>query len=139
MSQPKHRRRAGRRRAQQRRTGYPDTVIHVLVTGEKRNPIGALAPLDMAIFCYGDAVVMLDGREYIDANAYAERTARKRRRSIVDRSSNVTPRTIERHIRRMRLGRRAWRIEMSAPLWEARWERKRPGKWVCVHHGQGFA
>jgi hypothetical protein len=132
MTQPKNRRRAARRRAQAvPRSGT--CYIHVLTTGATRNPIGKVSSLDRVIAVgFGSATVCRDGVCVIDGE-------REKRRSLLTRGGFVTLRKVEKYIRRMRQGHRRWAAEMRAPLWDATWERQRPGKWVCVDAGEGFA
>jgi hypothetical protein len=111
------------------------TVIHVLTTGERRNPLGSVARLDMGIAVgFGEAVVTRDGRVVLDG----ERFFANMRRGLTDREGWARVRHAEKLARRY--PRRAtWRITINAPLWSATWERKRPGKWICVEAGKGFA
>lgn len=132
MTQPKNRRRAARRRAQAAPKGGA-CYVHVLTTGTTRNPIGKVSSLDRVIAVgFGSATVRRDGVCVIDGE-------REKRRSLLTRGGFVTLRKVEKYIRRMGQGRRRWTAEMHAPLWSASWERQRPGKWVCVEAGEGFA
>lgn len=132
MSQPKHRRRRARRKAQQAPKPR-GCYVHVLLTGEARNPIGKVSSLDRAICVgFGWAVVQRDGEVVIDGE-------RERRRALLTSDGVVTLRKVEKHIRRLRQGHRRWTATVRAPLWNATWERQRPGKWVCVETGEGFA
>jgi hypothetical protein len=134
MSQAKNRRRRARKDAQKLRSNStPIGAICVLWSGTKRNPIGSLAPLDMAICAgFGSAIVLLDDEHYLNGDGREHRGAR-------NKYGIATPRTMEKHIKRMGLSRRRWRIEKELPLWSAAWERRGPGKWVCVEAGMGFA
>lgn len=78
------------------------------------------------------AVVYRDGVEYCDGD-------KPERRGMVNRHSNVTLRQVEKHIRHTRQGHRHWTATVRAPLWNATWERQRPGKWIVVDTGEGFA
>lgn len=132
MSQPKHRRRRARRRAQ-RAPKPPRAYVRLTLTGEARNPVGRVASLDTAICVgFGAAAVLRDGKVVIDGE-------RERRRSLLTSDGVVTLRQVERHIRRTRQGHRRWTASVRAPLWDATWERRRPGKWICVEAGMGFA
>lgn len=133
MSQPKHRRRAARRRARAAHERHNSTYIHVLTTGATRNPIGKVSSLDRVIAVgFGVAAIYRDGARVIDGE-------REKRRSLLTRQGFVTLRKVEKYIRRMGQGRRRWTAMVRAPLWDATWERQRPGKWVCVEAGEGFA
>lgn len=32
-----------------------------------------------------------------------------------------------------------WAVTVSTPMWGATWERKGPGRWVCVATNEGYA
>ena len=108
--------------------------VHVLTTGSTRNPIGRLASLDMPIVAgFGGAGVFHNGRLVIDG----ERFFANARRGLADREGWTTVRHAEKLARLDPRGQ--WRIRIDSPLWSATWERKRPGKWVCIEAGEGFA
>lgn len=132
MSQPKNRRRAARRKARAN-PPEPRSWIHFNLTGEARNPIGRVSFLDRQIIVgFGTAVVLRDGKRFVNGE-YPDR------RSVTDRQGFVTLRKIEKWIKRHGAGRSRWTAVMEAPPWSAKWERQRPGKWVCVAAGMGFA
>lgn len=107
------------------------SVICVLTTGTARNPIGKPAHLDMVIAIgFGSAVVTRNGRTVIDGE-------RPSMRKHCDAEGWVRVRHAEKVARRH--PRSVWRIEINGPLWSAVWERKRPGKWLCIEAGEGFA
>jgi|SRR6185312_2080136 len=109
------------------------TVIHVMTTAETRNPIGSVARLDMTIAVgFGSAVVTRDGKVMLDG----EKFYRNARRRLADGEGWASVRHAEKLAKRTR---GVWRIEIDAPLWSAKWERKSPGKWVCIEAGEGFA
>lgn len=97
--------------------------VHILRTSESRNPIGSVAPLDMMIAIgFGSAVVTHDGKTVLDG----------------DRALGwLRVRDAEKRAKRDPRG--CWQIHIDGPLWSAVWERKRPGKWVCIEAGRGFA
>lgn len=131
MGQPKHRRRAARRRAQ--RTPGPSCYVHITWSGAVRNPLGKVASLDTVICVgFGSATVFRDGVQFCDGDE-------PERRGMVNRRGLVTLRQVEKYIRRQRLGHHRWSASVHAPLYNATWERRRPGKWVCVETGEGFA
>lgn len=131
MSQPKNRRRAARRKA---RADRPErSWIHFNTTGTLRNPIGKVSPLGRVIGCgFGWATVSRDGVLFVDGE-------HPRRRGLTNREGWVTLRKVEKWIKRHGAGRSRWVAAIRAPLWDATWERQRPGKWVCVEAGMGFA
>ena len=132
MSQPKNRRRSARRAARANRP-EPRSWIHFNTTGTLRNPIGKVSSLDRVIGCgFGWATVSRDGVLFVNGE-------RPKRRSVTDRNGWVTLRKVEKWIRRHGAGRSRWVASIRAPLWDAKWERQRPGKWVCVAAGEGFA
>lgn len=132
MSQPKNRRRSARRAARANRP-EPRSWIHFNLTGEARNPIGRVSRLDRQIVVgFGTAVVLRDGKRFVNGEC-------PERRSVTDRQGCVTLREVEKWIKRNRAGGSKWTAIMCAPLWDATWERQRPGKWVCVAAGEGFA
>jgi hypothetical protein len=109
---------------------------HVLRTGEARNPLGTVASLDMIVAVgFGYARVTRDGVEVLDG----ERAADRGRYVTVRDAERLACRTAR--TRRRQHQRRAhdWRITITGALWEAEWQRQRPGKWVCVRAGDGFA
>lgn len=107
--------------------------MHLNLTGETRNPIGRVSSLDRAICVgFGVAVVLRDGKVFADGE-------NERRRFLLTSDGVVTLRKVKKYIRRMRQGHHKWSAMIRAPLWDATWERKRPGKWVCVEAGMGFA
>lgn len=107
------------------------SAIHILTTGARRNPLGRAAHLDMPIVIgFGSAVVTRDGRTVLDG----ERAKPGRH---ADWMGYMRVRHAEKVARRH--PRSTWRIEINGPLWSAVWERKRPGKWLCVEAGEGFA
>lgn len=111
-----------------------DVYIHISTTGTTRNPIGRVARLDMHIAVgFGGAVVTHNGRVVLDG----ERFYSNARRGLANKHGWTTVRHAEKLARRNPHG--VWRIKIDAPLWSAKWERKRPGKWVCVDAGIGFA
>jgi hypothetical protein len=106
-------------------------LIHVNTTGERRNPIGSIASLDMLIAVgFGSAVVTRNGKIVVDGEAATPRKLR-------DPNGFISLRSVEKMVRRDPRG--TWRVEINGPLWSASWERKRPGKWECVDSGKGFA
>lgn len=132
---PKNKRRAARRRRQAERAEAAKHAcfVHVSLTGEARNPIGKVSSLNRAIVVgFGGAVVRRDGAIFVNGE-------RPERRSVVNRHGVVTLRKVERWIKRHRAGHSRWTARIDAPLWSATWERKRPGKWVCIEAGEGFA
>lgn len=132
MSQPKNRRRAARRAARLQ-PPRERCYVHFNTTGTLRNPIGKVSPLDRVLAVgFGVAVVLRDGKRFVNGEA-------PERRSVTDREGWVTLRTVEKWIKRNRAGGSKWLAVMDAPLWSAKWERQRPGKWVCVAAGMGFA
>lgn len=135
MSQPKSRRRAARRKARVARGGR--VIVHVLHSGEARNPIGSRAPIDMMIAVgFGSATVERDGQIIIDVS-YPLRA--RDRRLFCDRDGFIRLRKIEKYIERRRLQRSIWRVILNAPLWSATWERRGPKRWICAEAGEGFA
>lgn len=132
---PKFKRRAARhrRQAERARDAKRAVYVHVNLTGDARNPIGKVSSLDRVICVgFGGAAIYRDGEMFVDGE-------RPERRSVLNREGLVTLRGVERWIKRHRAGHHRWTARMDAPLWSATWERKRPGKWVCVEAGEGFA
>ena len=110
--------------------------VHILRTGEARNPLGSVARLDMVIAVgFGSATVSRNGVTVLDG----ERFYSNARRGLANRDGWTTVRHAEKLARRRRRPRDRWTIEINAPLWSATWERQRPGKWVCIEAGEGFA
>lgn len=142
MSQPKNRRRRARRfaRAERERNADRFVIIHVSTTGTTRNPLGRFVSLDTCICVgFGSAVIRRDGEVYEDGDNPKRRSILGWVRSRGEFYRVVTLRSIEKHIKRMRAGHHRWTAEVDAPLWSAKWERQRPGKWVCIEAGEGFA
>lgn len=109
------------------------STVHILLSGEHRNPIGSVARLDDCIVVgFGYAHVYVDF-----ADGLGERTVFDGEIEYRRRERPLTFRDVERKVRRDPRG--VWRCRMYAPLWDATWERKRPGKWVCIEAGEGFA
>lgn len=81
---------------------------------------------------FGIAAVYRDGKVFADGE-------NERRRFLLTSDGVVTLRRVEKWIRRHGAGGSRWTAAIRAPLWDATWERKRPGKWVCVEAGEGFA
>ena len=132
MSQPKNRRRAARRKARANRP-EPRSWIHFNMTGTLRNPLGKVSPLGRVIGVgFGSATVSRDGVLFVDGE-------HPKRRGLTNREGWVTLRKVEKWIKRHGAGRSRWVAAIRAPLWDATWERQRPGKWVCVEAGMGFA
>lgn len=102
-------------------------AIHVQTTGETRNPIGSVASLDMWTAVCGYVHLTRDG-EVIDDLEHPRRRWFRRRES--------TLRAVERYARKHP---GAYKIVFNAPLWSATFRRVRPGKWICVEAGKGFA
>lgn len=101
------------------------TCIHVLTTGETRNPIGsALLPDYVIAIGFDSAVVCCDGEVVLDGetNEHADWIA------VADAEKAAVER-----------GSGRWTIEIDGPLWSARWERQGPGRWICIEAGKGFA
>ena len=133
MSQPKNRRRAARRKARADKAGQHSHYIHFNTTGTLRNPIGKVSPLGRVIGVgFGSATVSRDGALFVDGE-------HPKRRGLTNREGWVTLRKVEKWIKRHGAGRSRWVASVRAPLWDATWERQRPGKWVCVAAGMGFA
>ena len=133
MSQPKNRRRRARRLARLARVQGPSYYVHVSLTGEARNPLGKRSSLNRVIGVgFGWAVIQRDGETFCDGDE-------PKRRGMVNRHGLVTLRSVEKYIRRMRAGHHRWAASIRAPLWDASWERRGPGKWFCVSAGEGFA
>lgn len=102
------------------------TTIHVMTTGETRNPIGSCADMLMTIAVgFGAAYVTRDGKHVLDG----EDVYRRRKRLLVFHAET----------RARRSPRSKWQIVMHAPLWNATWERRGRNRWVCVESGMGFA
>lgn len=132
---PKFKRRAARRRrqAERAREAKHAVYVHVNLTGDARNPIGKVSSLDRVICVgFGGAAVYRDGEMFVDGE-------QPERRSVLNQEGFVTLRKIEHWIKKQRAGHHRWTARMDAPLWSAKWERQRPGKWVCVEAGEGFA
>ena len=127
-------------------------MIHIDYTGETRNPIGSLAPLDMVIAVgFGSAAVSWrdgltlvaeqDQERRLPPKKYGRRRAiaeRRRARQLVDRCGYIRLCLVEKFAAKYP-HRGPYVVRMYAPLWEATWRRERPGKWVCVAAGEGFA
>lgn len=114
-------------------------MLHISYTGEKRNPIGSVASLDMIVAIgFGIAEVTHNGRVVVDGERAAQHglspTARRR---FCNAEGYVVLRKVERAAAKNPRGR--WAVHIRGPLWDAEWERKRPGKWVCTSAGDGFA
>jgi len=109
--------------------------VHLNYSGEARNPIGSVASLDMIVAVGFDvAVVKRAGRVVIDGERDLSAHARRR---FCNKEGYVTLRKVEKVAAKDPRG--PWSVEIRAPLWDATWIRKRPGKWVCVSAGPGFA
>lgn len=103
------------------------SAIHISYTGESRNPIGSVARLDMGIAIgFGCADVTHDGRTIIDGEHEYKRGRRVPTLRDAEKKAKRDPRGV-------------WRCSIHGPMWSAVWERKRPGKWVCIEAGEGFA
>lgn len=130
-------------------------LVHVDTTGDRRNPIGSLADLDMIVCSgFGQAHITCDGEVILDGDPdpiyYIHKGKRVRTRCLVALRSHrvmrdgwLTIRRVERYLEhRARSGAPLnGRIEcfILAPLWDATWWRRAPGEWVCTHAGEGFA
>ncbi len=141
MTQPRDRRIGARRRAQREREARPDSdriALCALKTGEARNPIGSRAALDRPLLFYGQADLLRGEEVYCCLDDVRLGGPFGRRiRALSDRRHRFpTLRRIERHVRQK--PRAVWRLRVSTPLWNATWERRLPGRWVCVEAGRGF-
>jgi hypothetical protein len=132
---PKSKRQAARRQRQAERA-HDDAhavYVHINTTGTLRNPIGRVSSLDRAICVgFGVAAVRRDGKLFADGE-------NERRRFLLTSDGVVTLRRIEKWIKRHHANGSKWEANICAPLWDAKWVRQRPGKWVCVEAGEGFA
>lgn len=114
-------------------------MVHVCYSGASRNPIDSVAPLDMIVAVgFGLAEVARDGKLVVDGERAAryDLPAAVRRRFCND-EGYVTLRKVERFAAKR--PRSLWTVHIRGPLWDATWERRRPGKWVCTSAGDGFA
>lgn len=105
------------------------------------------APMGMLIAIgFGSAYVLRNGKELVDGEhpilpttgligANARERRWRRARMMMDKRGYVTLRLVERFACKHR-GR--YEAVICGPLWDARWERRRPGKWLCVERGRGF-
>ena len=107
--------------------------IHVSTTGTSRNPIGSVACKSMLIVVgFGEAALYRNSKRVLNG----ERDTPKKYRDK-SRDGYLSVRMCEKYAARRAPSN--WEIRIDAPLWSATWRRVRPGKWVCVEAGMGFA
>lgn len=102
-------------------------------TGTLRNPIGSVACRRMLVAVgFGGAGLYRNGNLVLNG----ERNTPKKYRDK-SRDGYLTARMCEKYAARRAPA--TWEIRIDAPLWSAVWRRVRPGKWICVDAGMGFA
>ena len=105
-------------------------VVHIQTTAGGRNLLGSFAPFDRVIAIGGYAEVQHNKRIVADGENPPRRLTKRT-------DGWLTFRTIEKMAKRDPRGE--WIVSVNGPLWSATWVRQRPGKWVCVETGMGFA
>jgi len=104
----------------------PRISIHVLTSGETRNPIGSKAsPHTWVSDAGGVYMVSLahDGKAF-DTEVLGEEEPMLEH--------------LEAYIREHALVG-TWKLSIVTPLWDASWERNAEGDWLCTQAGEGYA
>lgn len=100
--------------------------VHVLTSGETRNPIGSKASLDTMVSDAGTVYLVnlsWNGKAF-DPEVLGEE------------DPQITH--LEAHIRQHGLTG-TWKLGVTTPLWDAIWERNSDGDWICIEAGLGYA
>ena len=105
----------------------PKGYIHILTSGETRNPIGSKASLHTMI---GDAEGAYMISLSFDGNPFNP--------EVLDEKEDPRLSHLEDHIRQQAM-EGAWKLRVVAPLWDATWERNAEGDWLCTDAGEGYA
>lgn len=107
-------------------TNESRVTIHVTTSGETRHPIGSKASPFTIVSDEGgvyQVTITRDGQPF-DPAALGESDPRLEH--------------LEAHIRENGLDG-VWKLWVTAPLWNATWERSSDGEWLCVLAGEGYA